>query len=147
MQEENTTQVEEVKEPVKLTVSGILGDLQNGYTKSPKDKHYAGEGKSLMEKYGLIRADITRLFKHEKLRGRKTIVAKAAKPLAFILTDDTEGDLAEETATFDTDDAPKEEDPIDSFDDKDSTEDDGGFTGQLDSEPQADTQTEDPAWA
>lgn len=78
-------------EPIKITVSGILEDLKNGYTRTTGEKHYLGDGKSIQEKYGLNKSQVTELFTHEKLKGKKTITIKAP---AFILEDDTE-DLVE----------------------------------------------------
>jgi len=72
--------------PVQITVSGVLEDLQNGYTRTKADKQYQGDGKSIQEKYGLNKSDVSRLFQNEKLKGRKTI---GARPPAFVLTDDT----------------------------------------------------------
>jgi hypothetical protein len=76
-----------MSEPIKLTVSTILQDLKDGYTRTKDDKQYSGDGKSIQEKYNLKKSDVTRLFQHDKLKGRKTISEKA---VTFILEDDTE---------------------------------------------------------
>lgn len=87
-------------EPVQITITGILEDLQNGYTRCVGDTHYE-EGKSIQEKYGLKKADVAQLFKHEKLKGRKTIIKKAP---AFILVDDTINDtISSESALAEAD--------------------------------------------
>jgi hypothetical protein len=78
-----------MQEPIRITVSGVLTDLQNGYTRTTSDKQYQGEGKSIEEKYGLNKSQVSDLFKHDKLKGKKTIVPK--KP-AFILVDDEDED-------------------------------------------------------
>jgi hypothetical protein len=89
------------QEPVKITVSGVLEDLKNGYTRTTSEKHYLGEGKSIQEKYGLNKSQVAELFKHDKLKGRKTIVQKAA---AFTLVDDTEETTDPEVHESDTTD-------------------------------------------
>jgi len=81
-------------EPIKITVQSVLEDLQNGYTRCKDDKHYKEEGKSIQEKYGLNKTQVSQLFKHDKLKGRKV---KVASTPAFILVD--EDDAAEETDT------------------------------------------------
>ena len=76
-----------MQEPITITISGILNDLQEGYTRTKDDKHYQGEGKSIQEKYNLRKSEVFSLFKHDKLKGRKTI---STKVLPFVLIDDTE---------------------------------------------------------
>jgi len=82
-----------MEEPIRITISGILNDLQEGYTRTKDDKHYQGEGKSIQEKYNLKKSEIFSLFKHDKLKGRKTI---STKVLPFVLIDDTEFEELEE---------------------------------------------------
>lgn len=74
-------------EPIKITVQGVLEDLKNGYTRTISDKYYKGDEKSIQEKYGLNKSQVTELFKHEKLKGKKV---KAVKIPAFILIDEDE---------------------------------------------------------
>jgi hypothetical protein len=62
------------QEKVKLTVSMILEDLNNGIDR-----------KGIREKYGLSATDVNRLFQHEKLKGARVRTAPA-----FELEDDTE---------------------------------------------------------
>lgn len=59
--------------PVKLTVTGILADLSQGLTRP-----------EIRSKYALSAGDMTSLFQHPSLKGRKP-----AKLPGFILTDDT----------------------------------------------------------
>jgi len=80
-----------MSEPVKLTVSGILQDLKDGYTRTKDDKQYQGDEKSIQEKYGLRKKDVSKLFQHEKLKGKKTILEKVN---AFILEDDLEEEIS-----------------------------------------------------
>lgn len=108
-------------EPIKITVSGILEDLKDGYTRTTNEKHYLGDEKSIQEKYGLNKSQVKDLFDHPKLKGKKTIAIKAP---AFILEDDTEEsveisdaptditdikDSDENEAVHDEEDASKEE--------------------------------------
>ena len=108
-------------EPIKITVSGILEDLKNGYTRTINEKHYLGDEKYIQEKYGLNKSQVKALFDHPKLKGKKTIAIKAP---AFILEDDTEDsveisdaptditdikDSNENEAMHDEEDASKEE--------------------------------------
>lgn len=61
---------------VKLTVTGVQADLNNGLTRE-----------MIKAKYGLTTKDLKDLFAHPKLKGLKT----KPKP-GFILVDDTIGD-------------------------------------------------------
>ena len=74
-------------EPIRITVQGVLEDLENGYTRNAEGKFYKGEGFSIGEKYGLNKSQVADLFKHEKLKGRKV---KMEKTPAFILIDEEE---------------------------------------------------------
>lgn len=76
MSQENSTTG---NEPVKLTVSGILNDLEQGLVRE-----------QIQEKYGLSTTDMGKLFQHPKLKGKK-----AKKAPGFILEDDTEEVLAQ----------------------------------------------------
>ena len=68
---------------VQLTVSGILTDLENGLTRA-----------NIQSKYNLTGKDLGILFKHPKLKGKKTKVAPK-----FILIDDTEVSIENNGAT------------------------------------------------
>lgn len=63
------------KQKVKVTVSQILADLNNGIDR-----------KGIREKYNLSATDVNRIFQHEKLKGKRV---KSAPQ--FELEDDTEG--------------------------------------------------------
>ncbi len=71
MSEETNTQEKEV---VRITISGVLEDLNNGLTRE-----------DIQEKYGLNGVELKEVFQHPKLKGKKT-----KKPRGFILIDDTE---------------------------------------------------------
>tara|TARA_R110002126_G_C10453787_1_gene499791 strand:+ start:19 stop:387 length:369 start_codon:yes stop_codon:yes gene_type:complete len=104
-------------EPIKITVSGILEDLKNGYTRTTGEKHYLGDEKSIQEKYGLNKSQVAELFTHEKLKGKKTISIKVP---VFILEDDTENEeiidinhktpITDITDITDIDDSPENKD-------------------------------------
>ena len=70
----------------KITVSGILQDLENGLTRTRTSKNYNEEIGCIQDKYNLTSYDLEMLFKHPKLKGRKT---HAVKVTTFILEDDT----------------------------------------------------------
>lgn len=57
-----------------IKVSEVLNDLKNGLTRD-----------NIGEKYGLNKAQVARLFQHEKLKYKKTIL-----PDTFTVEDDTE---------------------------------------------------------
>jgi hypothetical protein len=67
------SEVNAVPAKVQLTVSGILNDLNEGLTRD-----------GIRSKYALTAKDVTDLFKHPKLKGKKTKPAPG-----FSLTDDT----------------------------------------------------------
>ena len=70
---------------VEIKISDILKYLQEGYTRTKVEKNYDPEIGSIQEKYDLNKSQIFELFRHEKLKGRKTIVQKVP---AFVLIDD-----------------------------------------------------------
>jgi hypothetical protein len=109
------------KEPVRITIQGVLSDLESGYTRTTVDKNYQGDKKSIEEKYGLNKTQVSQLFKHEKLKGRKTIVTPAP---AFILVDEDEEEQEDSPNITDTKDIKDTNDPTDS--DEGVTTDDGG---------------------
>lgn len=73
---------------IKITLSSILEDLSNGYTRKVTSKNYDSEIGSIQEKYSLTATEIDSLFKHPKLKGKKTTFAPK---LSFELVDDLDG--------------------------------------------------------
>jgi len=71
---------------IEIKISDILQCLQEGYTRTKGEKNYDSEIGSIQEKYELNKSQIFELFRHEKLKGRKTIVKKTP---AFVILDDT----------------------------------------------------------
>ena len=69
---------------IKITLSSILEDLSNGYTRKVTSKNYDSEIGSIQEKYSLTATEIDSLFKHPKLKGKKTTFAPK---LSFELVD------------------------------------------------------------
>lgn len=74
---------------VELSVGQILEDLKNGVTRT-----------QMIEKYGLKKADISRIFQHPSLKGRrvhtavtKPRVPKAPRVPSFILKDESGEDV------------------------------------------------------
>lgn len=76
-----------MNQKTKLTVSGILQDLANGLTRTSNSKNYNPEIGCIQDKYDLTNYDLDMLFRHPKLKGRKT---HAVKVTSFILEDDVE---------------------------------------------------------
>jgi hypothetical protein len=76
-----------MNQKTKLTVSGILQDLANGLTRTSNSKNYNSEIGCIQDKYDLTNYDLDMLFRHPKLKGRKT---HAVKITSFILEDDVE---------------------------------------------------------
>lgn len=71
----------------QISVSQILEDLKNGLTRTSSSKQYNPEKGCIADKYNLTPTEVSVLFKHPKLKGRKT---KQPKTLSFVLVDDTE---------------------------------------------------------
>jgi len=89
---------------IEIKISSILEDLKNGYTRIKSDKNHDPKIGSIQDKYGLNRIQVFELFKHEKLKGKKTIIKKEP---AFTIIDDTNG---EEVTTVLVKDLDAEED-------------------------------------
>ena len=71
--------------PVEISLSAVLNDLENGVTRKTGDKGYDESRGSVQEKYGLSKSDVTELFKHPALAGKKV---KIPKVVSFIIKDD-----------------------------------------------------------
>jgi len=85
--------ITKMSKTIEIKISSILEDLKNGYTRLKTDKNYDSEIGSIQEKYGLNGIQVFELFKHEKLKGKKTIVKKEP---AFTIIDDTNGEVVSE---------------------------------------------------
>ena len=66
----------EKKSKTDITISGILEDLENGLSRE-----------QIGEKYSIQGWEVTALFKHPKLQGKR---AKKKRELSFNIVDDTE---------------------------------------------------------
>lgn len=71
---------------IRITITGILQDLSNGFTRTTSSHTYNPEIGSIKEKYGLNKSEVKDLFDHPKLKNKKTISIKESK---YILIDDT----------------------------------------------------------
>jgi hypothetical protein len=89
---------------MQLTVNQILEDLENGLTRTPSAKNYNSDRGSIMEKYNLTHFEVNELFKHPKLKGKKT---KQPREVRFTLIDDT----VEETTVATTNTPARVEEP------------------------------------
>lgn len=78
----------------QISIAGILEDLQNGLTRLANQDGYDPQIGSIQEKYELSAAEVKHIFKHEKLKGKKTI---KQKELSFELVDDVVEDVQEVT--------------------------------------------------
>lgn len=76
-----------MSQKTKITVSGILQDLENGLTRTTTGKNYNADIGCIQEKYNLSNYDLEMLFRHPKLKGKKT---KSVRTVSFVLEDDTE---------------------------------------------------------
>lgn len=81
---------------INFSISTILTMLKNGYTRTPEDKGYDAQIGSIMEFYNVVdkpeitaKGIINLLFKHPKLKGKKTIIKRTAANLGFTIIDDT----------------------------------------------------------
>lgn len=79
----------EPKQKVEVSIPSIKEDLKNGVTR-----------KEMQEKYGLLRADIIKIFKHPELKGLKVHTAAQKAPKAkrtpnFILKDSDGNDVTD----------------------------------------------------
>ena len=77
---------------IEIKLSVILQDLKDGYTRLKTDKNYDPKVGSIQEKYGLNGIQVFELFKHDKLKGKKTIIKKEP---AFLLIDDIDSPTGE----------------------------------------------------
>lgn len=59
------------EEKIKVSIRGVIEDLSNGVTRCKGDAGYVTELGSIQEKYGLNKSQITRMFKHPRLKGRR----------------------------------------------------------------------------
>ena len=85
--------------PTRITTTMILEDLENGISRD-----------GIKEKYGLETWEVTQMFQHPALKGKK---AKKVRKLSFEFVDDTE-DVIDPNQTSITD--------VESFDEEDVDE-------------------------
>ena len=82
---------------MEIKISEVLTCLKEGYTRTKADKNYDSEIGSIQEKYSLNGIQVFELFKHDKLKGKKTIIKKEP---AFTIIDDTNGEVPEVAAVI-----------------------------------------------
>ena len=75
-QEPTNGEVVKQETPTRITISMIITDLENGIDRT-----------GIQEKYGIEKWEVTQMFQHPTLKGRK---AKKVKKLSFNFVDDTE---------------------------------------------------------
>ena len=99
---EHHTQTTET--PKTITTTMIIEDLDNGIDR---------EG--IRTKYNLEKWEVTQMFQHPTLKGRK---AKKVKKLSFEFVDDTENAVDPNQTSIPVETTPE----VDSFDDEDTNE-------------------------
>ena len=88
-----------------ITIPGVLRDLENGLTRTPKDKNYNPEVGCLKDKYSLSGVELKEIFKHPKLKGKKTIVLKER---SYVLVEEEETISEEKDVTINIEENNKE---------------------------------------
>lgn len=101
-----------MNQKTKLTVSGILQDLANGLTRTSNSKNYNAEIGCIQDKYDLSNYDLDMLFRHPKLKGRKT---HAVKLTSFILEDDVDETVETTQEVVETTVEVTEEEQVDEY--------------------------------
>ena len=108
----------------KITVSGILADLENGMTRTSTSKNYNAEIGCIQDKYNLTNYDLEMLFKHTKLKGKKT---HAVKTTSFILEDDVDEEVTVEETLEDAAPVSKPEATVEVVNTETANEVDAGW--------------------
>ena len=100
--------------PERITTTMILNDLDNGIDRT-----------GIQEKYGLEKWEVTQMFQHPTLKGKK---AKKVRKLSFEFVDDTENAVDPNQTSIPVETTPAEDfhntadlrtqDAIDSFDEE-----------------------------
>ncbi len=72
-------------EKTKITIKGILEDLANGLTRTNTHAGYYAEIGCIQDKYSLSDFDMTQLFKHKDLKGKKT---HKKQVVSFVIVED-----------------------------------------------------------
>lgn len=92
----------------KISVTDILTDLENGYARKVSSNNYNEEIGSIEEKYELTASEVDVLFKHPKLKGKKT---KSPKEISFEIIDDLEDTTSENIEEI-IEEAKEESNPV-----------------------------------
>jgi len=74
-------------EPIKISLKGIIADLENGLTRTKEDTNYNAEVGCIQDKYNLTSTDLRTLFQHSMLKGLRV---KPVKKPGFELIEDVE---------------------------------------------------------
>jgi hypothetical protein len=77
-----------------ITISEVLGMLKRGYARTTTDKSYDANVGTIAEFYGMSDNEIKELFRHPKLKGKKTVKVKN-EVSRFTIVDDTESEINE----------------------------------------------------
>ena len=77
-----------------ITISEVLGMLKRGYARTTTDKSYDANVGTIAEFYGMSDNEIKELFRHPKLKGKKTVKVKN-EVSRFTIVYDTESEINE----------------------------------------------------
>lgn len=78
-------ELQKPKEPIKISIKGLIEDINNGYTRLKGDTGYNEKIGSVEEKYGISKADVREIFKNSQLVNLRV---KPVKEKAYELIDD-----------------------------------------------------------
>jgi uncharacterized protein (DUF433 family) len=102
--------------PQRITTTMILDDLNNGIGRD-----------GIKTKYGLETWEVTQMFQHPTLKGKK---AKKIRKLSFEFVDDTETDAFDENAVDPNQTSIPVPEELESFDDDEEDDDENEFSNQ-----------------
>lgn len=86
---------------IRVTISQLLNDLNNGITRCKGDTGYDEKRGSVEEKYGLTKEAVKEIFRHPKLANLRVRIPTAKEEI-YELVDDTEEKSVEEITNDNT---------------------------------------------
>lgn len=92
--------------PERITTTMILNDLENGIGRD-----------GIKSKYGLETWEVTQMFQHPVLKGKK---AKKVRKLSFDFVDDTENAVDPNQTSIEVETTPEASNDLESFDNLDN---------------------------
>lgn len=92
-------EIQKPKEPIKISIKGLIEDINNGLTRLKGDTGYNEKVGSIEEKYGIAKSDVREIFKNSQLVNLRV---KPVKEKAYELIDDVTVENVEETTSTET---------------------------------------------